>query len=95
MGHIPLHVAVERDYCDIVGLLLDSGADPNRPDKVSVMECVLNVWKHFTMSMVILTIKCVLYTSTVLEITDVVYMWCMYMYCLTRVLEGLVLFELH
>ena len=38
MGETPLFMAIERGHVEVVRLLLDNGADPNIPDRVSVAE---------------------------------------------------------
>ena len=41
----PLLIAIERSHHDIMRLLLDNGADPNRADVVNVI--LLNVWELY------------------------------------------------
>ena len=54
MGQTPLHCAVKNDNVDVIGILLNYGANPNIEDKViakhththtrSIITTILGVW---------------------------------------------------
>ena len=52
MGQTPLHYAVKNNDVDVIGILLNYGADPNIEDKViathththSIIMTILGVW---------------------------------------------------